>query len=114
MSNPTARGGKPAVKSGDSDSDISLIAALVAYGIEHNSNPTAKAPVKSPTIKAVGKPPLKQKVAGKDATMNVQPVHESSADQLEKCHTQDFVDGEVCRWRVCAGKWDTDPACSIK
>lgn len=108
-----AHAAKLPAKAPSGDSDVSLIAALVAHDIEHGAKPKPAASSKSVKI-AAAKSGAKTKGGLANEKAELQPVRESSAAQLEKCHAQDFVDAEMCRWRVCSGKWDTDPACKVK
>ncbi|MDP9107639.1 MAG: hypothetical protein M3N23_01025 [Pseudomonadota bacterium] len=95
---------KPAASK--ADSDVSLIAALVAHDDvkEHKHPATAKPSKVAGTAKT--------KVGTKDSETSA--ATETAASRLAKCRGQDFVDAEICRWHVCSGKWETEPACKVK
>lgn len=33
------------------------------------------------------------------------------AEQVAECDKNGFFKGQICRWRVCSGRWGTDPSC---
>ena len=95
---------KPAASK--ADSDVSLIAALVA----HDDVKEHKHPVTAKSSKVAGT--AKTKAGTKDGDTSA--ATETASSRLAKCRGQDFVDAEICRWHVCSGKWETEPACKVK
>ena len=71
-----------------SDTDVTLLTALVA----HAGKPASVAPERSRDVveRADGVP---------------------TADLLARCKQLGLMEGMLCRSRICAGSWESDPAC---
>lgn len=100
------------------DSDVSLLAALVAHDTEHSGKAVGKAavtPSKNTTLAQTSKSAAKMPVKSSETHHDAEPAatRPSSAARLKQCKTLDFVGAEMCRWRVCSGHWDTDAACKL-
>lgn len=65
------------------DSDVTLLAAIVAHGQRLE--------------------PPRDVVLRKD--------EEETASLLQRCRQLGLIEGMLCRARICAGRWDSDPAC---
>lgn len=98
------------------DSDVDLIKALVARTPEADKKSQARDGASGASGRKLaqgdaGTPP---KHAG---ARNVDVVErsgkESTESLLQRCHALGFIEGELCRWRICSGRWDTDAACKV-
>ena len=107
-------------KASSGDSDVSLLAALVAHDLAKDTKtPRSKAgesvrPAKTVTASSTAPSTGKSKTAAGADTAESRPVAGNTESELQRCQTQDFVDAEMCRWRICSGKWDTDAACKVQ
>lgn len=72
---------KPGAAAGDSD--VTLLAAIVAHGQRSA--------------------PPRDVVLRKD--------EEETPGLLQRCRQLGLIEGMLCRARICAGRWDSDPAC---
>lgn len=87
------------------ESDVKLLAALVG------------------STKDVAVPPRKSASAnGKHGTGNTHDSKrdrdiverqsgDSTANLLQRCAKLGLIEGQLCRWRICSGRWDSDTAC---
>ncbi|CAN7230266.1 hypothetical protein LJR230_000764 [Trinickia sp. LjRoot230] len=96
------RDAKSSAKSKE-DQDVDLLAALVARTKPYDakqlktSNNTSAAPLAQQT---------------RSATAQAASVHNQGlADQVAECSNRGLIDGQFCRWHVCADHWGKDPAC---
>lgn len=99
------------------DSDVDLIKALVARSGETDKKPPTKSG-NGGSSDAPQKPvPPQASAPRQKEARNVDVVErrngESTASLLQRCHALGFVEGEFCRWRICSGRWDSDPACKV-
>ncbi|WP_039783907.1 hypothetical protein [Herbaspirillum huttiense] len=119
---------KPAKAENRNDSDVDLIKALVARSGEVEKKRNANGSNNGGTAANAGNgtnvdgSPQKSAQAHANNTKskearNVDVVErkngESTAALLQRCHALGFVEGEFCRWRICSGRWDSDPACKV-
>lgn len=119
---------KPAKAENRNDSDVDLIKALVARSGEVEKKRNANGSNNGGTAANAGNgtsadgSPQKSAQAHANNTKskearNVDVVErkngESTASLLQRCHALGFVEGEFCRWRICSGRWDSDPACKV-
>lgn len=97
------------------DKDVDLIAALLS----HVAN-GAKAPAAEPSKHAVvpsqparTSPPVAKR--DQKTTVNRDVVTAAPGESIEslvkRCRALGFVEGELCRLRVCSGLWGKDTAC---
>ena len=86
-----AQSKKPAdAKAGQGkDSDVDLLAALVAHTEPYKSGEKPAA----------------------TATKVSTPASGSLAEQVKACGQRGFFSDQLCLWRVCDGHWGKDPAC---
>lgn len=115
---------KPAKAETRNDSDVDLIKALVARSGEVDKKRSNSAASNANGGNGAGADGAPQKSAQAHASAakskearNVDVVErrngESTASLLQRCHALGFVEGEFCRWRICSGRWDSDPACKL-
>jgi hypothetical protein len=102
------------------DKDVNLLAAVIAH--EKNSTQSS-APLPKSTAStrstaktsnaAVAQAP--EKSARPPATSNRDVVARSAAEPtdslLKRCSSLGFLEGQLCRLRICSGQWETDMAC---
>jgi hypothetical protein len=109
------------------DKDVNLLAALLAHNNGLSGPPgsvarpllTAK-PDTTPALQktnAVGLPASEK--ASRTSTVPSRDVVERQASEstsalLKRCGTLGFIEGELCRIRICSGLWDTDAACKAR
>lgn len=84
--------GKDRAVAKHSDSDVDLLAVLVARTKPYD----AHAPQSASDAKAA-------------AAAKGHPV--SLAAQVKQCDKSNFFEAQLCRWRVCSDHWGKDPAC---
>lgn len=68
------------------DSDVTLLAAMVAHG----QRPAEPAPVRDVVLRQ---------------------SEDETAALLLRCRQLGLIEGMLCRARICSGHWDSDPAC---
>lgn len=84
----TPRAGAKAAPTAASDTDVTLLTALVA----HASKPATVAPERSRDV-----------VERQDG--------DSTAQLLARCKQLGLIEGMLCRSRICTGRWESDEAC---
>lgn len=102
---------------GPADRDASLLAALVAYGegkpaAEINANAAAIEKPSANSKTATGQTTLAQSGQfdpKRDVVLRSPNV--STTELVRRCRTLGFVEGLLCRNRVCANLWGKDAAC---
>ncbi|MFA5169941.1 MAG: hypothetical protein WC426_00100 [Sulfuriferula sp.] len=91
------------------DHDVKLLTALVA------TTPIAKEqPAKTHESKTkYTNNKLQTKSIAKEDSRDVveRKPGDSTANLLARCKKLGMIEGELCRWRICADRWDTDPVC---
>lgn len=90
------------------DRDVKLLTALIATNKD--------IPVKKENhAHASGKIPAGKNAKTKDDKRNQDIVErkpgDSTASLLIRCKKLGLIEGELCRWRICSERWDSDPAC---
>lgn len=85
---PRVRPGSSPIPPVASDTDVTLLTALVA----HANKPASVAPEPS-----------------RDVVERVDGV--STADLLARCKQLGLMEGMLCRSRICSGGWESDPVC---
>jgi hypothetical protein len=109
------------------DKDVNLLAALLAHNNGLSGPPSLSS--RSPAVVKAGTSPLlpktnaidspsPAKVARVSGTPSREVVErqasESTAALLQRCGALGFIEGELCRVRICSGLWDTDAACKAR
>ncbi|MCU6432916.1 hypothetical protein LPB67_03885 [Undibacterium sp. Jales W-56] len=100
------------------DPDVTLLTALVAHA--HAINPAAPVPAKQTPM--AGAQTQNFNAASMAASNKFNPVDNNraivereesdvTADLLQRCKKLGLVEGELCRWRICSGRWNSDSAC---
>jgi hypothetical protein len=109
------------------DKDVNLLAALLAHnnGLAGPPSPSARplvtakpgttpAPQKTSAVDL----PASERVANASARPSREVVErqpsESTAALLRRCGTLGFIEGELCRIRICSGLWEADAACKAQ
>jgi hypothetical protein len=106
-----APGNKPGIQEKrEKDADVTLIAALLS----RTSSSGAPAEVPKETtqhLKSSGKTAVNRGDTKRDIV--VRNGNESTASLLKRCAALGFFEGELCRYRICSGRWGSDPACPV-
>lgn len=109
--------GEPAARR-NVDGDAALLAALFAHGearaatapagksilVEGKASPAKTASPRASDQAAAGKFDPKRDVVLKDETLPM-------GELVRRCNTLGFLEGALCRYRVCSDSWGKDPAC---
>lgn len=95
------------------DSDVDLIKALVARSAEVDKKRAAREPTASQKLAQSDAGQASKPAAGRNVDVVERNGSESTESLLQRCRALGLVEGEFCRWRICSGRWDSDPACKI-
>ena len=87
---PRVRPGSSPIPTVASDTDVTLLTALVAHA---------------------GKPASVSHEPSRDVVERVDGV--STADLLARCKQLGLMEGMLCRSRICSGPWESDPVCRV-
>lgn len=98
------------------DSDVNILTALVSHGDSVNEpvkpvKETAKS--RQQAKKKAAEPVLAQNAADGGPDIVERKNGDSTAGLLQRCRQLGMIEGELCRWRICSGRWDTDTACKV-
>lgn len=113
-------GAKPTGKqaqAASADADVDLIEALVAR-VSGERRPAERAAADAAArreLAAASPAPVRNAGAGKPGPSRdvVQRSPEATTEELvQRCRALGFLEGELCRWRICEGRWGKDAACS--
>lgn len=107
-----ARKGTRHAAGGQADNDVDLISALVAHSAQADRKPASGKKDTAATQKLAAKDDGKAHERNEDIIER--RGNESTASLLQRCHALGFIEGELCRWRICSGRWDDDVACKVK
>lgn len=99
---------KPARADSD-DRDVSLLAALVATTKEVPAKKTSHANSDGKTTSDGKNNSVKDD--GRNQDIVERKPGDSTASLLRRCKKLGVIEGELCRWRICSERWDSDPAC---
>lgn len=95
------------------DRDVDLIAALLL----HAPRPTdGKSPVERKSVSPTknfgpAQSPKYGKEPARDIVLN--STGESTEALVQRCQRLGFLEGQLCRLRICSGLWGSDPACPL-
>lgn len=97
------------------DGDVELIAALLNR-VSAKLEPSAGESVRKPGPGEVQKRPMagpqkKNKKSGNIRETIALPSVDSAELQLKRCGSLGFFEAEMCRLRICAGRWGSAPGC---
>lgn len=96
------------------DSDVNILTALVSHGdsVNEPAKPKETAKSRQQAKKKAAEPVLAQNSAdGQDIVERKNGDNTSAL--LQRCRQLGMIEGELCRWRICSGRWDTDTACKV-
>lgn len=102
------------------DKDVNLLAAVIAHEKNNTqgSAPLAKNTANTRSTAKTSNAAVAQaseKPARPPATGNRDVVARGAAEPtdslLKRCSSLGFLEGQLCRMRICSGQWDTDMAC---
>lgn len=105
----------PKTSTQPSDSDVNILTALVSHGDSVNEAPKAKETAKSKqqAKKKSAEPVLAQNASDGPDIVERKAGDNNTAGLLQRCKQLGMIEGELCRWRICSGRWDTDNACKV-
>lgn len=96
------------------DSDVDLIEALVRHvdrkSIAEQGRVAMESSNSRPPISAAATAAVATQHDPKRDIVEVSP-NSTTADLVRRCKALGFLEGELCRWRICGNLWGTDPAC---
>lgn len=96
------------------DSDVNILTALVSHGDSVTEPSKTKETAKS---KQAAKKKSAEPVVAQNTADTPDIVERKSGDStgglLQRCKQLGLIEGELCRWRICSGRWDTDPSCKV-
>ncbi|WP_211463069.1 hypothetical protein [Collimonas silvisoli] len=96
------------------DSDVNILTALVSHGESVTEPPKTKETAKS---KQTAKKKAAEPVLARNTADAPDIVERKSGDStgglLQRCKQLGLIEGELCRWRICSGRWDSDPSCKV-
>lgn len=108
---PGAAAGKPA-----EDGDVALIAALLNRVAPRAEQPERdsmrKSGVGETRVRNAAMPAAKEKKTVNKRGNTLLANSESTETLLKRCQTKGFFEAELCRFRTCSGRWESEPACS--
>lgn len=93
------------------DGDVDLISALVAHTADPAQKPNSNSKPKSPKLAQADKDASKSGPHQRNEDIVERRGGESTESLLQRCRTLGFIEGELCRWRICSGRWDSDASC---
>ncbi len=106
-------------KSNTKDGDVDLIAALLSQvsrpnttdkNVPRKSTETPSAKVRSAVGESSSAKREKYGESNRDIVV-ARTSNESTEALVKRCRALGFFEGELCRMRICSGRWGTDPAC---
>jgi outer membrane biosynthesis protein TonB len=100
------------------DKDVDLIAALLTHISPRPGSANKEGSQKASGTSASSLSPAqalarqeKNRPTSRDIV--VQTAGETKESLISRCRSFGFLEGELCRIRICSGSWGTDPACSM-
>jgi hypothetical protein len=102
------------------DRDVSVLAALIAHESESQAGQTGTGNVEQrPVNKSRQSGKTRSTQTSRTARAENEPgrdiverkPNDSSESLLWRCKQLGFIEGQLCRWRICSGRWDSDDAC---
>jgi hypothetical protein len=102
----------PAKNGKSTDKDVDLIAALLTHVSRPGATPKEASKSPATSLALAGSAAKRDnRSANHDIVMHAPGVSKESL--IARCRTLGFLEGELCRIRICSGSWGTDPACSM-
>ncbi|HJV82755.1 hypothetical protein [Noviherbaspirillum sp.] len=98
------------------DKDVELIAALLSHVSRPAPGSTQPSPGRAETAStqhggAVSVAPGRVRANDRSSEVVVRGAEDSTESLVKRCKTLGFIEGELCRVRICSGLWSKDPAC---
>jgi hypothetical protein len=127
------RGGQPfepsatAVSTSRADSDIDLLAALFAHGegrpgmrstpvlASGSVSPTNSNTQRSQPVSVASNSYTEQRPKTNDPARDIVTAFPgaSTEELVKRCRTLGWLEGELCRYRICSNQWGKDAACPL-
>lgn len=95
------------------DKDVELIAALLTHVSPSGASGQQSTQKKGKPGDETAMSPVSGggKAAKPGQDVIVRSPGDSTADLVKRCQALGFIEGQLCRARICAGHWGKDPAC---
>lgn len=93
-------------KNGSKDKDVDLIAALLSHVVHSRAGSASE---KGSGISGVSTVSKRAQEPARDIVL--QSSGESTESLVRRCQNLGFLEGQLCRIRICSGLWGVDPAC---
>ena len=107
----TEKQGVVAANRQTADRDVALLEVLVAHSAKQ---PRAlESPKKSVGSNPQPVPATIAKAGGNNRDFVERKPGDSTESLLQRCNGLGFFEGELCRWRMCSGRWESDAACKV-
>lgn len=88
------------------DKDVDLIAALLSHVVHSRASPASE---KGNGVSGVSGVSKRAQEPARDIVL--QSPGESTEALVRRCQNLGFLEGQLCRIRICSGLWGVDPAC---
>lgn len=100
-------------KASRKDKDVELIAALLTHVSPPGTSSKQLAQKNGKPGDETAMSPVSGggKAAKPGQDVIVRSPGDSTADLVKRCQALGFIEGQLCRARICAGHWGKDPAC---
>jgi hypothetical protein len=101
------------------DGDVTLLSAIVAHSTDREmsgSSPTGKQTMTSERSTGGARNPVviaKAAVLGANRDIVERMPGDTTQGLLQRCRRLGLLEGELCRWRICSGQWESDAACKV-
>lgn len=95
------------------DSDVDLIAALVSHVSRGNNSgkENRKRSAKATADARAAASARKDRRTDPGHDIVVRNDGDSTETLVKRCRALGLIEGELCRVRICSGRWGIDPAC---
>jgi hypothetical protein len=102
------------------DRDVTVLAALIAHDNENQAGQSGtgnaeQRPVSRARQSVKPRPAQPARTARAESEPGRDIVerkpNDCSESLLLRCKQLGFIEGQLCRWRICSGRWDSDAAC---
>ncbi|TCV81096.1 hypothetical protein [Sulfurirhabdus autotrophica] len=99
-----------------SDSDVNLLEAIVAHstGADLATDKKLSGKQKTSSKKSQVSPKENTKTASRNTDIVERKPGDSTEALLQRCRQLGFIEGELCRWRICSGLWSVESACKTQ
>jgi hypothetical protein len=102
------------------DRDVTLLTALIAHTNENqarragfgNTEQRAANRIQQPAKSRLPQTSMAYRAENEQSREIVERKPNDSSDALlQRCKQLGLIEGQLCRWRICSGRWESDAAC---